>query len=348
MRKRTASLLKLLAEYFESYLPAVKGVSGNTITSYQYAFSLLFEFMGSEKGLTADKVSFGDLDENSILGFLHWLEATRGCGIKTRNQRRAAIMSFAKYAARSFSGETISFYSDIAGIPPKRVPKTSEIKYFTRDEIGILLTLPNTVRRIGQRNITMMSVLYSSGARAQEICDLTVNDIIFGKTTQLRLVGKGRKARTVAIPGNCAKILRDYIVDARGFDIYGERDRLRHVFPTQTHEKMSVSCVEEVVKKYVMIAKKSYPSMFRQNKYSPHSFRHSIAVHMLECGESIAVIKAFLGHASITTTMIYTSVTSEIANRYLKDRDIGSDILKDAEPKKRQPDLLSFLRKPKD
>lgn len=346
MRKGTASLLGLLAEYFESYLPTVKGASGNTITSYQYAFTLLFEFMESVKGLTADKVSFGDVSGDSILEFLQWLEEARACGIKTRNQRRAALLSFAKFAARRFSGETISFYSDIAGIPPKRTPKTSEIKYFTKDEVGILLQLPKTARRIGQRDITLMSVLYSSGARAQEICDLTVNDIMFGKTTKLRLVGKGRKARIVTIPGNCAKILRDYMVN-RGFDINGERDRLRHVFPTQTHEKMSISCVEEVVKKYVMIAKKAYPSLFRQNRYSPHSFRHSIAVHMLECGESIAVIKAFLGHASIATTMIYASVTSEIANRYLKDRDIGIDRVKDAVPTKGQPELLSFLRKAK-
>lgn len=202
--------------------------------------------MESEKGLTADKVSFDDLCADAILEFLQWLEETRACGIKTRNQRRAAIMSFAKDAARRFSGETISFYSDIARIPPKRGPKTSEIKYFTRDEVGILLKLPNLARRIGQRDITMMAVLYSSGARAQEICDLTLNDIMFGKTTKLRLVGKGRKARVVTIPGNCAKILRDYIVSTRGFDIYGERGRLRHVFPTQTHEKMSISCVEEV------------------------------------------------------------------------------------------------------
>ncbi|MCT1402834.1 tyrosine-type recombinase/integrase [Paenibacillus sp. p3-SID867] len=174
-----------------------------------------------------------------------------------------------------------------------------------------------------------------------------VNDVMFGKTTKLKLVGKGRKARSVSIPGNCAKILRDYIVGARGLDICGERDKLRHVFPTQTHEKMSISCVEEVVKKYVAIAKKAHPSLFRQNRYSPHSFRHSIAVHMLECGESIAVIRAFLGHASIATTMIYASVTPEIANKYLKDRDIGIETLKDATSKKEQSGLLSFLQKSK-
>ncbi|MCT1402835.1 site-specific integrase [Paenibacillus sp. p3-SID867] len=172
MRKGTVNFLGLLTEYFESYLPTVKGVSRNTIISYQYAFALLFEYMELEKGLTADKVSFGNLDGDSILRFLQWLEETRACSIKTRNQRRAAIMSFAKYAARKFSTETISFYSDIADIPPKREPKTNEIKDFTKDEIGILLNLPNTAKRIGQRDVTLMSVLYSSGARAKRFAIL--------------------------------------------------------------------------------------------------------------------------------------------------------------------------------
>jgi site-specific recombinase XerD len=83
---------------------------------------------------------------------------------------------------------------------------------------------------------------------------------------------------------------------------------------------MSISCVEEIVKKYVCEAKEKHPELFRSDRYSPHSFRHSIAVHMLECGESIVVIRAFLGHASLSTTMIYASVTPELANRYLRER----------------------------
>jgi site-specific recombinase XerD len=83
---------------------------------------------------------------------------------------------------------------------------------------------------------------------------------------------------------------------------------------------MSISCVEEIVKKYVAKAKEQHPDLYRRSSYSPHSFRHSIAVHMLECGESLVVIKAFLGHASIASTVHYASVTPELANKYLRER----------------------------
>jgi site-specific recombinase XerD len=83
---------------------------------------------------------------------------------------------------------------------------------------------------------------------------------------------------------------------------------------------MSISCVEEVVRKYVNRAKELYPKNFRQNKYTPHSFRHSIAVHMLEAGESLIAIKAFLGHASISSTVVYAKLTPELANKYLDER----------------------------
>jgi site-specific recombinase XerD len=82
---------------------------------------------------------------------------------------------------------------------------------------------------------------------------------------------------------------------------------------------MSISCVEEVVRKYVVRAKELYPKLFRQNDYTPHSFRHSIAVHMLEAGESLIAIKAFLGHASISSTVVYAKLTPELANKYLDE-----------------------------
>lgn len=85
------------------------------------------------------------------------------------------------------------------------------MKYFSKEEISCLLNLPDTTRKLGRRDAVLLSTLYSSGARAQEICDLTVNDINFGTTTVLRLVGKGNKARMVAIPQNCAVLLKNYL-----------------------------------------------------------------------------------------------------------------------------------------
>ena len=313
------SLITLLADYFSSYLPDTKGVSKNTITSYEYAFQLLFEFMNTNKGLEPEKVTFAALGGDTMLEFLNWLEKERGCSATTRNLRKSAISSFAKYAMKKNLAEAIGFYSQISNIPAKRTPKQSEMKYFTKEEVRILLEMPNKSTKIGQRDVVLMSVLYASGARAQELCDMTLNDIHFGNESNIRICGKGKKTRIVTIPDNCAMLLRNYI-SSINLSMANPKHLTRHIFSSQTNEHMSVSCVEEIVKKYVSRAKAAYPHLFARASYSPHSFRHSIAVHMLESGESLVVIKAFLGHASVATTTIYASVTPELANKYLRER----------------------------
>jgi site-specific recombinase XerD len=343
---KTNSFLSALSDYFVSYLPDTKGLSNNTITSYQYAFQLLFEFMGSVKGVPPEKAMFITFDSNTVSEFLLWLEKERACSAATRNLRRAAISAFAKFAARKNLDESLQFYSAVAAIPRKKTPKNSDIKYFSKEEISILLNLPDTQTAIGKRDAVLMSVLYASGARAQELCDLTVNDIYFGNETNVRLVGKGSKARLVTIPQNCSILLKNWLF-SRNLNLSIHSDRLRHVFSSQTHEHMSISCIEEIVKKYVERAKEVHPDLFGLGKYSPHSFRHSIAVHMLECGESLVVIKAFLGHASISTTTIYASVTPELANKYLRERGKPIDMT-GIEQTKQVPDYstsLPFLKK---
>jgi len=327
---KTDALFSSLSEYFGTYLPDVKGLSDNTIISYQYAFQLLFDFLDEEKGMPPEKVTFDALSSEAILEYLAWLENKRGCSAVTRNLRRTAISSFAKYAIKTNFSDALRFFSDVREIPKKKTPKTPDIKYFTQEEIAIVMNAQDTNRPIGKRDLMLLSLLYASGARAQELCDLTLNDIYFGEETNINLVGKGRKARMVTIPENCAEMLKNYL-NGRGLDTSNAKDRLRHIFSSQTHEHMSISCIEAIVKKYMAKVKGECPHLFKRKKYTPHSFRHSIAVHMLECGESLVVIKAFLGHESIATTAIYASVTPELANKYLRERGRALDDV-DSEP----------------
>jgi len=339
VNKKPLDLLHALSDYFDSYLVDVKGLSQNTVISYQYSFQLLYEFLYDVKGMVPEKVAFSTLTGDTVAEYLSWLETNRGCSISTRNQRLAAIRSFAKFAMRkSFTG-SLTFCSEVADIPKKKSPKTGDIKYFTLEEVAIILGLPDTASKIGRRDVVLMSVLYSSGARAQELCDLTLNDITFGKETKLRLVGKGSKARIVVIPESCAKLLKGY-VDSRKSDFIGRENKMRYVFSSQTNEHMSISCVEEIVKKYVLLAKNKHPSLFCRSNYTPHSYRHSIAVHMLEAGESLAVIRAFLGHSSISSTLVYASVTPELANKYLRER--GKPV-ETVQPVVRQESVIAAL-----
>jgi site-specific recombinase XerD len=297
--------------------------------------------MSEVKGVPPEKVTFTSLTNGVVLEYLTWLESTRGCSAMTRNHRRTAVVSFAKYAVKKAFKEALTFYSEIADIPRKKTPKGKDIKYFSKEEIACLLNLPDTTNTIGRRDAVLLSVLYSSGARAQELCDLTVNDIAFGATNTLRLAGKGNKARRIAIPENCALLLRKYL-KSRQLETSDVNARKRHVFSSQTHEKMTISCIEEIVKKYVVKAKAAYPTFFKRKSYSPHCFRHSIAVHMLECGESLVVIKAFLGHASIETTTTYAEVTPELANKYLMERGKPLEFIELEEDKSKI--LLPFLK----
>jgi len=322
MKSKPNEVVDVLNEFFTDYLPSAKGLSENTIIAYQYAFRLLFDYLGEEKHLTPDKVTFQTLSNGMIEGFLRHLETKRNCSVKTRNIRRAAIIAFAKYAAKKTFTASLPFYSAVMGIDKKKEPKQAIIKYFTREEISLLLKLPNESTLIGQRDITMLAMLYATGARAQGLCDITLKDITLAtptSPTKIQLTEKGCKTRIVTIPDTCTAILKGYL-QSKKYDIRNKATYDCHLFSSQTNEHMSIACVEDVVAKYVTLAKKRYTDFFRQNNYTPHSFRHSIAVHMLEAGESLVAIKAFLGHASIVSTTIYAKVTPELANKYLNER----------------------------
>jgi len=159
MKKKSVGLIQLLSDFFSIYLPTVRGVSHNTITSYQYAFQLLFEFMSEVESLPPEKVTFENLTGGTVIRFLNWLETSRRCSVKTRNQRRAAIASFAKYAVKAAFKESIAFSSETIDIPKKKTSKDNIIKYFSKEEIAILLNLPDTRKKIGRRDAVLLSVL---------------------------------------------------------------------------------------------------------------------------------------------------------------------------------------------
>lgn len=175
----------------------------------------------------------------------------------------------------------------------------------------------------------------------QSISDGTRNDVTFGVETRVRLVGKGSKARRIVIPNECADLLRVHFKQAGLF--YGDKNR--HVFSSQRNEHMTISCVEEVVSKYVNMAKKLHPGLFQQKAYTPHAFRHTIAVDMLACGCSLPAIKAFLGHSSIQSTMIYATVTSDQANKILRERGLPAKLpAPEKEKGDEKTDVIWFLR----
>ncbi len=335
--------LKLLNDFITSYLPCSVGASPNTVTSYKYAFRLLLEFMYSVKGVSADKVTFNHLDYDTLLEFFNWIEKVRGCSISTKNQRLSGILSFSKYAQNRDLSAASVFRTSVLKIPMKK----GQMKLravFTTQEVSILLRLPDDHTKIGLRNKVLLSLMYASGARAQEMCDLTVGDIDSHiKGVRLKLTGKGGKSRRIGIPDNCGKTLQKYIVHRRIKDKPN-----RHVFSSQTHEQMTIACIEGIFNKYVRLAKDENLMLFKESSYPPHSMRHATASHMLEAGVPLVVIKNFLGHESLQSTQIYAELSENTVNKHLKEWNEkwfshNSGGLELAEPHEKSiPDFLSI------
>ena len=308
----TSDFLTLAENYIDSFLPIGKGLSPNTIKSYKYAFRLLIEFMFTEKQISADKIAFSDLNYSTLLSFFDWITNVRKCSITTRNQRLAALTSFSEYAQnRDFDAAAV-FRSSIIKIPCKKAQHRNK-SWFDRSEMQILLALPDEKTAVGLRNKVLLCIMYATGARAQEICDLTVGSVRFSSTgTTVEITGKGTKCRRVKISDYAACILKGFLKKR-----CIEHSPDKHIFSSQTHEKMTISCIEEIVKKYVTKAKDLNPDKFLQKGYSPHSIRHTTACHMLEAGVPLMVIKNFLGHASILSTQIYAELTQNTVDKYV-------------------------------
>lgn len=270
--------------------------------------------MYSVRSIKAEDITFNNLDVDTLSDFMSWIETERKCSITTRNQRLAALYSFSEYAQNHDFDAASTFRSAVIRIPTKKVPKKRRIG-FTTDEVRILLSLPKQKSETGLRDTVLLSLMYTTGARAQEICDLTVKSVNFrAKGTTIDIVGKGAKARRIRIPDHSASMLKKYIQHRK---IETEPDK--HIFSSQTHEHMTVSCIEGIYKKYIKLAKEQNPNLFKEERYSPHSMRHTTGQHMLEAGVPLIVIKSFLGHSSVQTTQIYAESPQATIDKHVRE-----------------------------
>ena len=295
---KTTSFSQHLGTYFDEYLPNVRNYSPNTIASYQDTFRLLLEYMAEHQHIKPYLLDYKHFSDKVILSFLNWLETHRNCSPSTRNQRLSAISAFFKYASqRSISA--LKICSNIASIPPKKTPRHI-FSYFSVEELRVLLQMPDPRKPLERRDIVLLSLLYDSGARAQELCGIRVGDIRFSNPASVLLHGKGGKSRVVPLMSRPTRILQQFIAERK----FGTAEKDAPLFLNQRGEPITPACIRNVICKYISRAKNIRPDLFNESSYSPHSFRHSKAVHLLEAGTELVYIRDFLGHVSVQTTEI--------------------------------------------
>jgi len=314
---KQSPFIRQLGVYFETYLPETHKCRPLTISAYADAFALLFKFFQEKKGIPHYSITYKHFTAALLDEFLLWMERERHYSAASKKQRLSAISSFLKYASRR-DMTALSAFSSISNTDSPKVP-CIEFPYFTVEETQILLNIPKPQKRLGKRDMVLLSLLYDSAARAQELCDLRVGDIRFGAPTKVKLRGKGGKTREIPISDEVSRLLR-YHLKTEGLAVPDYREK--PLFSSQTNEKITPACIRSITEKYVRLAKAAHRTLFTESKYSPHSFRHSKAVHMAEAGTALIYIRNFLGHASIQSTERYARIGQAAVTKALENRKI--------------------------
>lgn len=325
---------KALTSYFSTYLPETCGVSPNTCNSYRDAFKLLLLYFQEEKGVPANSIELRMLNRNLASDFLDWLEAQRKVSVTTRNQRLAAMKAFAHYVQYR-NPEYLENCTDIIAIRPKKHEKPV-IPFLTEEELKALLTQPDPSTRHGLRDLTLLSLLYDSGARVQEITDLKLKDIRLTNPAMATLTGKGRKARQVPLMKETCKLLDAYI---RNFNLNSE-PLTSPLFFNQKGQALSRYGITYILKKYVSQAELDSDT----RKISPHVLRHTKAMHLLRAGVNMIYIRDFLGHVDISTTEVYARIDAEMKRKVFEEK-VPNFTPNTTMPWEEDKDLLQWLTK---
>jgi len=301
-----------LTRFLSDYLPGQKNVSPNTLRSYRDSFKLLLRYFQEQENISPEKITMSCINQVSVTSFLDWLEIERGCGVATRNLRLTAVHSFFRYA-QAESPESLFHFQKVIAIPVKKRRK-KVVEHLTPEGIRLLLAQPDRSCAKGRRDLVMLSTLYDSGARVQELIDLSIGDFIPGTNAVLVLIGKGNKMRRVPLMKNTASLLVAYISENY---LDAPHKKTYPLFTNNQHNRLTKEGVAYVLGKYAVQAHKISDTV--PAKVKCHMLRHSKAVHLLQAGVNLIYIRDFLGHADIKTTEIYARADTELKRKALED-----------------------------
>ena len=323
-----------IRRFLLEHLIGERNLARNTQCSYRDALALLLPYISARSRKAVDRLEISDLSSDALKHFLDHLEQQRGCSIRSRNQRLAAIHALALFVAQH-SPEHVAWCAAIRAVPFKRFTR-SEISYLEKPEIDALLAAPDRTIVHGRRDHALLMFLYNSGSRASEAACLRIQDIHLsrGGSSHVELHGKGNKTRRCPLWNATADEL---------LGITRNRSPDDPVFLNRRGQGLTRHGIHRIVRRYTQIAAVSMPS-FAQRRISPHVIRHTTATHLLRAGVDINTIRAWLGHVSIDTTNIYAEVDLERKAQMLTRTSPPFTSAVSNRTWEEDPSLMSFLR----
>lgn len=319
--------------YFMSYLMKQHNYGPNTVSSYRDTFRLLLSFMASTNR-DISKRSIDEVGYDNVLGFLEWLSDVRGNGVSTKNVRLAHIKSFFRYVmmtAPEYSGQCSKILSIPFGKEVKKPPSC-----MSTDAIQQMLASVDSSSAEGLRHLALLSLMYDSACRTQEIIALNVMDFQPGRCCRIYVRGKGSKYRLVPLLGETENIVSKYI---KQFCLAPESP----LFCNRNGERLTRQGIRYIIRKYSKAANDAVPGVI-DGPVFPHRLRHSKATHLVENGVNIYNIRDFLGHESVTTTQVYLTSNPEVTRKAIESASKNTvpeslEFFSDDE----KDNLLSFL-----
>lgn len=332
----TLTLGSLVSRFLLDYLPQQKGLRASTICSYRDTLKLFLAAVAADTRQGVSNLQLEQLTFEGVLDFLRNIEHVRHNGVSTRNQRLAALHTFFEYLGRQLP-EMLHVSEKVAVIPIKRVP-LPETCFLSREEIQQLFAKLPEQGRYAVRDYALLLFLYNTGARVQEVADLRLEHLTLEKPPSVRLHGKGGKWRSCPLWDETVRALRA-LLDEQRID-----DPKTAVFTSASGKPLTRFGIYKRVRKHAACIEDDNTAS-RSLRITPHVFRHSTAVHLLEAGVEVNVIRGWLGHVSLDTTNRYAEITVRMKEAALKLCDPGADV----SGRSRQPtwrndsDLMAWL-----
>jgi site-specific recombinase XerD len=330
---KSADLSRWIASFFISHLAAERNVSRNTALAYRDSWKLFLRCAADQYQRKVETLAIEDLTPDVVLAFLDGLETTRKNCIQTRNARLAAIHCFFRYVLLC-EPSLAELCQRILRIPVKKTVRPS-LGYLSGEELEILLRQVDRSTRKGQRDYLMLALLYDTGARIQELLDLKPVDFHFLSPPFVRVLGKGRKERLCPLLPQTARLVSRFL-EAEGRIAEDDKPLVQN----RQGQKLTRQGASYLLKTYLRSAAKAMPSLNRIG-ISPHTLRHTKAMHLLQSGVSIITIKDVLGHADVKSTEVYVQSDPEMKRKALERA--GTPSRGSRRPRRISPDLLKWL-----
>jgi integrase/recombinase XerD len=326
----------LLGSYIRRFLlehvVADRNLSRNTQRNYRDAIRVLLRFMTERHRIDPADLTVEQVTPEVVREFLQYLVQKRKNAAATLNQRVTVIHSLFRFIGRHVP-ELVERASQLQAVPLRRVDHPT-VPYLEKAEIDALLATPDRRRRLGRRDYALLLFLYNTGARADETAHLTRGALDLGRPPSVRILGKGRKTRLCPLWDHTAEVLREFLGDRR------DGSAETSVFLNVRGQPLTRFGIYALVERAVARAATRMPSL-NTKRVSPHSVRHTTAVHLLRAGVDINTIRAWLGHVSLETTNRYAEVDLEMKAKALAAcAIIGHNHRGDG---RKTPDLMAFL-----